>query len=299
MGYQVAAFVPKTDPQDPAKHEFRFRSPFRDPLPLCESSYRFELSHHGLDTTDRQPVVDRGFSSVEYSVEEWSPDPDNYSTFLELPTPDAIRYIPPLHPALFASEDDGIPRLATVPLNHVLEYTVRDADDIRLRLKNAPGCVDKHKKELQDQRPLSSADMWKEYENLHNQLPDQAEHPTLSQRPYVDRWLKRYSHVYFLGVGLPPHTDPQGHIQERREHGVNFFNYRLLPGIFQHQPPPPGSKLKKVGREVLPCDVGQSITSSPSMTPVAWQDSMPQPRLFTVASNENCSSPAATATSHS
>jgi hypothetical protein len=201
---------------------------------------------------------------------------------------------------LFDSDDNdlgGLGRLGSVPLNHVLEYRVRDADDVWLRSKKR--CASKDDKDRHDHQPLSSKKLLQEYERYHRQWPDQSEHPTLSQRSYVARLLERYAYVYFLGVGLRPERDPYNHIGERADHGVSFFNDRLLPAIFQHgQRIPPGSKLKKVGRDVLPCGGGQSISSSPTLRPAVWQDSMSQPRLLTVASTENCSAPAATATGH-
>jgi hypothetical protein len=300
-GYRVTAFVPKTAPDDPARHEFRFLNPLEEPLGPCSASYQFELLPNGLQATAGVPEIDPGFTNVEFSVNRWVPKPEEYFVMLDLPKPDDITYIPPLYPALFDSGHDtggrsdrdsenmyGA-RLGSAPMNHVLEYTLRDGDDVRLRQKQVENCGKAH-----DYPAVPHKKMLEEYERYQKSMPDQAEDPSLSQRPHFSRWMEAYSYIYFLGVGLHPYTGkgpfPQGEINARVTHGIRFFNERLLPAIYQGQPIPPGSKLVKLGMDALPCGPSQHLK------PGAWNDSFSQPRLLTVASTENCAAPGVTGT---
>lgn len=291
-GYRVTAFVPKTDANDPLQHEFRFRSPTSAP---CMAGYRYELLQKGLEITEQEPQVDRGFANVLFSVNKWVPDPDNYFVTLDLPAPDAITYLPPLVPALFDSGHDSGTRLGSVPLNHVLEYRVSNADDLRLRPKESQSCGTGD-----ELKPWPSVKLLEKYKDLHQELRDEAEAPSSSQRPNVPRLLAQYSYVYFFGVGVPPNKkgalNLQDLMKQRVDHGVRFFNERLLPAIYQQgQVIPLGSKLKKLGKEALQCDTLQDDSSSQGIKPSVWQYSMPQPHLQTVASTENCTAPGATA----
>jgi hypothetical protein len=138
--------------------------------------------------------------------------------------------------------------------------------------------------------------MLKRYRDYQDSMPDQAMDHGLSQRRYVDRWLAQYSHIYFFGVGLHPDPNPGRYWRENVDHGVRFFNEKLLPSIYLNKPVPPGTKLIKVGRDALPCNQEQLNSSSPSIRPSVWQYSMPQPHLETVASTENCTAPGAVVT---
>jgi len=295
-GYRINAFVPKTD-KDDVQHEFRFLSP-QNPTTYCESGYRFVLLRDGLDTTVHEPFIDRGFDNVRFSVNEWNPDYGHYFVSLELPTPQAIGYVPPLYPVLFESGKGRVGRPGYAPLNHVLEYRIRHADDVRLRPQPSPHCPIKSEKQLQDHHPLSLEEISAKYRAYHQQMPDQGAEPGFSQRPHIFQWLERYDYVFFLGVGVPPEQDPSSHMRERMDHGVRFFNQKLLPAIFQRKEPPEGSKLLKIGREALPYGTGQA-DARPSLTSAVWRYPMQRPQLRYVVSHENCSAPAATATAGS
>jgi hypothetical protein len=281
-GYRVNAFVPQTAKGDDLPHEFRFRSP-RNLITTCKAGYRFELLRKGLETSCREPYVDRGWDDVYFSVDEWAPDFEKYFVSVELPVPDAISYIPPLYPVMFQDN-----RRSYAPLTHVLEYRMDDADDVRLHTNHSPDCG-KNKNVFSD-RPLPAEELSEEYKALFLYQRDQAEDPTFSQRRYIFRCLEKYARVFFLGVGLQPgkYNDMQV-----MDHVVRFFNKQLLPAIFQHRQPPYGPELLTVGRSALPWGLGQP-GPSPTLTSAVLQYPMQRPHLQDVVSNENCSAPAAT-----
>lgn len=294
---RVNAFVPKIYQSELEKshfqHEFRFQSPL-DPACPYESGYRFELLHHGLNIAGRSPQIDRGFNDVLFSVPDWTPDWDDYFVGLELPAPDAINYIPPLYPLLF-DLDPGEPagKLGSAPLNHVLEYSVSDADDVRLLPIPSEQCRNKEEKNHQGYPPLRSRELQDAYNKLYR-YPDQAADPN-SQVPFIVQGLEHYSRVFFLGVGVPPESPMSQHMREREEHGKWFFNEKLLPAIFQHgQPPPRGAKIKKIGRDALPCGPGEPASSSPTLMSAVWRPAAQRPHLQYVVSNQNCSGPGLT-----
>lgn len=297
---RVNAFVPRIDQTDLDKsyfhHEFRFQNPRQEPTDSCEIGYRFELLHQGLDIADRGPQIARGFDDVLFSVAQWTPDWDDYFVSLELPAPDAITYIPPLYPLLFdLGADEPAGKLGSAPLNHVLEYSLSDADDVRLLPIPSEKCRKKEEKNHQGHRPLSSRKLQDDYKTLQQDLEGAGDHT--SQVPFIIRWLEQYSHVFFLGVGLPPEPDSSQRMRERENHGKWFFNERLLPAIFQHgQPVPRGAKIKKIGRDALLCEPGQDTSSSPTLTQAVWRPAAQRPHLQYVVSNQNCSSPGGTAT---
>jgi hypothetical protein len=131
-------------------------------------------------------------------------------------------------------------------------------------------------------------DLRQSYKNYYKDSPETPDAP-LSQRPYVAELLSRYSFIYFIGIGLPP-APPD---LPRMQHGIKFFNEKLLPAVYQKQTVPPDAQLKKIGKDVLQCTTGQSEMSGPVIRPAVWQYSMPQPHLRYVSSTENCTSPVA------
>lgn len=280
----VFAFVPKTDPDD-LQHELRFLSPQSNALMTTCGSYQFTLLRHGLETVDREPDISRGFDNVRVTVDEWTPKPDEYLVNLELPLPERITYVPPLYPALFGGKNDP-GRLGSAPVNYILEYTVRSADDVHLRQDPSGKC------ERQEHRPVPVKDLLQNYEKYHQETPDPD--ASFSQRRYIAELLTRYSFVYFLGVGVPPPPGPFS-----MQHGIRFFNTKLLPAVYQKQTVPPDAQLKKIGKEVLQCNTGQSEMSGPAIRPAVWQYSMPQPHLRYVSSTENCTSPVVLGSSRS
>src|SRR5262249_15057430 len=164
--YRVTAFVPKTGSND-LQHEFRFLGPWERP---CTPG-RYELSGQGLETTEQEPQIDRGFVNVLFRLDnqkdKWTPEPNNYFVTLELPAPEAITYIPPLYPALFDSGHDSGTRLGSVPLSHVLEYRVRNADDLRLTPRQSQSCG----AEI-NFKPWSSAQLLKNYKDMQQGMRD-------------------------------------------------------------------------------------------------------------------------------
>jgi len=288
----VTAFVPKTSKDDGIHHEFRFLSPYREPLESSSSTYHMRLLPRGLRATKSPVTIDRAFDDVRFSVKRWVADPDDYFVMLDLPRPDNITFIPPVNPAIFESGQPPATRFGSAPLTQVLEYTIQDADDIRVTpLQSRNGG------KTEDQRPLTLGEMQEQYDAYEKATPDQAETPSLSQRPLLKRWMAQYSHLYFFGVGAHPHMGEGSISPSLAEHGVRFFNNRLLPAIYQNQAVPKGSNLVRIGKEVLDCTTQSELPAS-GVRPAVWEPSMPHARLLTVSSTENCTSPGTVGTTN-
>src|SRR5438445_4107879 len=149
--YRIKAFVPFDEDN---LHEFRFRDPHDPPIsgegdPARRNRYQFTLLDHNLEISAKPRHIDSGFDDVTLHVNGWQPSPNDYFVALDLPAPDLISYIPPAIPVVMAGA--GAPRLAMMPTNHVLEYRVRDLDDI--------GKITLRSPQLGDRQPVSCADL--------------------------------------------------------------------------------------------------------------------------------------------
>lgn len=301
QGYRVKAFVPY---DREGKHEFRLGTPLdsdivRPRVTSCPVGYQFTLSDHGLLTTPGQPYVDRGFDEMLLSVDQWEPKPKEYFVALDLPAPHAISYMPPLYPVQFEPGGKRASEYAQVPLNHVLEYKLVDADDVRIQEKRLEWCGKEVRSEkLGDLRPLPCGELYKRYQELWRDHDDR-EPRYRSQRPHIESEQTSCSYsTYFFGVGLPPGPKTDEYLMHLADHGVEFYNEKLLPAFYQQQDIPPGKRLKNVGkRAVPPCDAGQADMLMPGMRPAVWQYSAQAPHLEYVTSTDNCTAPGATGTS--
>jgi hypothetical protein len=172
----------------------------------------------------------------------------------------------------------------TLPLNHVLEYTLKEGCEARLVSKQLD----------HDAAPLSCDDMHQQsirYEKEHNLLESQS-----SQHPLMDQTITRCSQsnicTYYLGVGLPPES---AYGSKGDAHALRFFNERLLPSLYGAKVPK-GKRIVKL--DVPPCVPSTGMMMSPALMPAVQRLPFPQARLVPAfASTENCTAPGATATS--
>lgn len=268
--YTISAFIPP-DPN----HQFRFQVPSKDGVQTSAPKYQFTLDDDGLAVTGRRPYIDHGFDDMFFELGEY-PEPD-FFVAVELPAPDLITFIPPSEPVVFQSGKIGF-----APLNHVLEYNIRDEHKVFLRSK-----------QLGDTPPLRLSEIFEKYDRHGNDEKEYADRPGHGpQFPLTKGELRQPSEpevfTYFLGVGLTP-----GLFSDDRaaQLGLDFFNHKLVP-LF------PNSKALKPLLEIRdygdPCTPMRKTTTdgSPSrIRPAVLRESMSKPRLLLVSAAEDCRAP--------
>jgi|GEM_PF-2897819 hypothetical protein len=282
-GYRIAAYVPYDQHRD---HEFRFQTPY---VPEARSkSYQFKLLERGLDISHERPYIDHGFDDFNVEVETWTPNPGDNYVALDLPAPHVISYAPPPEPVLFDTGGQGT--AGSLPLNHILEYRVRDLRQVKME---SP--------QLGDRAPLSCDELHAEYLKLWKETKEAPVDREFSRRSHIDHDLKLCSQstvsTYFFGVGLPPPDVTGPDAGKFKDHPKEFFNGKLLPSIYGKNIPP-GKTLKAIGAEAVRCNSAEGVTtSSPQLVSAFFKYPVATaPRLLMVASTENCTSPGATAT---
>lgn len=274
-GYPVKSFIPS----DPA-HEFRFPMP-TTPVEKSYKQYHFTLSGDGLEPTDRPPRIDSGFYDFNVDFGKWDPNArkSEYFISLDLPAPDSITFIPPAAPVLF---EDGNNSLA--PLNHVLEYRVRDISKVVLKSD-----------ELKAQKPLSCSELYNQYKQREKERDYKGKPPNSSPRPDIDGQFGPAVHndvyVLFLGVGVQSNYFTQ---QQAEDHGVEFFN-RLLTFF----PNAPNINCKRLAHiyDYKPCPPENRTTASELFMPTVLRESVDQPRLLRVTAAIDCRAPGLLGTS--
>lgn len=266
--YRINAFVPSVPADAKFKHELRFRTPAGPAVSEGQGKrFKYELGAKGLEiSNDRRPYFDHGFDDFNLgNIGEFKPEPEKYFVFLDLPVPEVITYIPPAEGVLLKSG-----RTATLPIEHVLEYRMRDSSDVRLG----------------DQAPMSCSDLVNEFQT-HWHSKEHRDQASPSQRPYMEKDFGRCSNsdvaAYFVGVGLPDKTsDP-----DLEAHAISFFNDVLLKS-FPRTPRVENLQLARILGYGPPCDSPPGAKNLPSLSPAVYRDWMPEPRLQLVSAAEDC-----------
>lgn len=277
--YRIQAYVPY---DDGGKHEFRFPGPLA--VQNKHKFYQFRLEEDSLELSGRPPYIDRGFDGFNVQLPEWHSPSDSFVS-LDLPAPDVIGYMPPALPVLFepsAAFPQG--QFTTLPLNHILEYRVKEGCKVHLRSRQLGDCI-----------PLTCDDLYQQQTQLRKKLQIPETHD--SQRPSTAPELIRCSQsdvcTFFLGVGLAPrmHEDI---VRVDRDHALEFFNKKLLPSLYGPNIPA-GKKIDRLN--VTQCSPSIETAISPVLTPAVRRLRFPQPGPLNVVATENCTSPTVTATS--
>lgn len=264
--FVVSAFIPP----DPL-HEFRFQKPTPESVQTSAPKYHFTLDADGLAVTGRRPYMDHGLDDMNFDLGEY-PDPD-YFVAVDLPAPDIITYIPPAEPVVFMGG-----RIASAPLNHVLEYKITDEAKVLLRSK-----------ELGDQRPLAFSEIFQQYEEhgkREHEYKDKPGHGPQFPRTRGELGQPAEPEVftYFFGVGVAP-----GKLADTDavRHGLDFFNHKLVP-LFPHsQNLKDLSEIRNYGDPCTPTGKQAPYGAKPAVL----RESMGRPRLLLVTSAEDCRSP--------
>jgi hypothetical protein len=282
LDYRINAYVPYDDER---LHEFRFPSPLSPGKKDKDKdkSYQFTLQLESLKAPG-PAYVDSGFAAFNVELPEWKPPSDAFVS-LDLPVPDVITFLPPTEGVLFEPSDQ-FPQgqTTTLPLNHVLEYTLKEGCDVKLVSKQLDHAA----------TPLSCDDLHQQsirYEKEHN-IPESQ----FPQHSLMDQTITRCSQsnvcIYYLGVGLPPELadGPKGDY-----HALKFFNDKLLPSLYGANIPQ-GKRIVRL--KVSPCASPTGAMMSPTLMPAVQRLPFPRGRYVPVASTENCTAPGATATSN-
>ena len=272
--YRIKAFVPF---DDDGKHEFRFGDPHNSAAlgegePGNRHRYQFTLPENNLEISEQPRHIDAGFYDFKLHTGEWAPSPSEYFVALDLPAPDIITFYPPATPVEMAGS-----RLAMMPTNHVLEYRVREFDEIHKVRMRSP--------QLGDNKALSCSDLLAQYQEHWHEM--EKAHLTSRQRKYMEAELNGCANsqvsAFFLGVGLPyrsPSFDT-----DAPTHALEFFNHKLLAS-FPNAPDRLSKQLLKV--DVKPCEPVGNSSHLPRLLPAAQRHPMPQPRLVPVSSADDC-----------
>src|SRR5215472_5736891 len=230
-GYAVSAFIPP-DPQ----HEFRFQKPTPEAVEKSAPKYAFTLGEEGLQISDRRPYLDHGLDDMYFHLGEY-PAPD-YFVSVDLPNPDLMTFIPPSEPVVFT---DG--RLAFAPLNHVLVYKIRDVSKVLLQSKQLP-----------EQHPLAFSGIFKGYQEHFDREKEYKDKPGHGpQFPNTKGELGRPAepevYTFFLGVGVAPGMLSDA---DAVQHGLNFFNKKLVPLFPNSKDLKPLSEIRDYGYPCTP-----------------------------------------------
>jgi hypothetical protein len=271
--FRIKAFVPF---DDDGKHEFRYPNPQKL---VSESDadhrkrFEFILRDDHLELSGKRPRIDAGFGDFQIHTGEWEPRPTEYFVSLDLPAPEVITFVPRATvPVAFVSG-----KLGMMPLDHILEYRVRNSENI--------GKIRLHSPQLKsDDPPITCQDML----SMHSEAMKaaRAKGPKDMPMPHLEAEFKQCAEsseaAFFLGVGLSPDGFS---IPAAKMHALNFFNNSLLPS-FPNAPEREREKLQAV--DVVPCATAGGASASPTLTPAAYQYPGPAPYFRQVASFDDC-----------
>jgi hypothetical protein len=291
--YRIKAFVPYSDNNE---HEFLYpgrsdhgnKNIFPEAVDGKRNQYQFTLEEKNLEPSDRMPHIDAGFADFTLQVSGWQPSPkdQDYFVALDLPAPDLISYRIPAEPALLAQD-----KLVMMPTSHVLQYRVRDFDDLKKVKMGSPQLGEKH--------PLSCTDL-SAWAQERGAVPNQEQETDSGRAARGERMERMKTEFqcsndpvswFFFGVGLSyPQPEESPHLYE---HGLDFFNNKLL-GAFPTARNLDEHRLVQV--KVKVCGAG---TGGDSMFVSAVQRySMPQARMVPVTSLTDCRAGAVNAINH-
>lgn len=197
--------------------------------------------------------------------------PEDYLMTIELPLPDKITFMSPLHPVTFENGKDSY-----IAGNFILEYRVTDFGKILATSKE---------KELGSLRPRSSSDLQKQFETLC-QKPEAEEYydGCANMRNLLEQCAGAHTGVFFFGVGIPFDTQTEMLKEHKRDqleaHAIEFFNRMLksFPNLKGKQLAPKGT--------VPPRGYGgySAMLMEASFRPAA----PPRPRLLPVTAVIDC-----------
>lgn len=272
---RITAYVPFAgkELQGPADaHEFAFQK-LQKPLAseTAEKSFQFSPVDDFSGSADL-PYIDHGFDDFTVHAPNWKRDPARYFVLLDLPMPELITYVPPAEGVQFVNGTTGI-----MPIQHILEYKVRDWKSVRLRCNQ--------KIPENELKALPCAELYKEFRDLMQQA-DKNVAPRHTQRNEVENYLARCARMnsgaFFFGVGLHRGVSEEKFEPIAKEHAKRFFNTVLLPTLGD-SPDVRNKAIADIGEYGPMC-----VPPRGGTTPSAGTFRGALPRLQFVASTSDC-----------
>lgn len=253
-------------------HEFYFNDPLAEGR---DQPVHISVAAEGLKPASAEsalsidPYFPRDFIANTDIWQRPKAGPEDYLMTVELPLPDKITFMSPLHPVTFENGKDSY-----IAGNFVLEYRVTDF-----------GKVYADSKELGRLRPVSSSDLQKKFETLC-QKPEAEDYydGCANMRNLLEQCAGAHAGVFFFGVGIPWDTQAKMLKEHKRDqleaHAIEFFNLMLksFPNLKGKQLAPKGT--------VPPRGYGgnSAMLMEASFRPAA----LPRPRLLPVTAVIDC-----------
>jgi hypothetical protein len=204
-------------------HEFVFQK-LQKPLANENARQSFQFSPaDDFPGSPDLPYIDHGFDDFTVHAPAWKRNPAGYFVLLDLPVPDLITYIPPAEGVQFVNGTTGI-----MPIQHILEYKVRDWRSVRLRCNQ--------KVPENELKPIPCAELYKEFRDEMGQEGNKAALPPRhTQRNEIENYLARCARLntgaFFFGVGLHRSGSEAEFERIAKDHALRFFNKVLLPSL--------------------------------------------------------------------
>lgn len=266
---QVTAFVP-FDPQRLHQFYFNEMASAKDAGKDSKRSYKFRLDPRGIrKNTSRMPYVDRCFNDFNRTTDVWKRMP--YFLTIELPVPDVITFAGAAEAVTFVQNH----RHGVMPLNHIFEYKIYDADDIRMTDQSGAAV-----------KPIPSARLREEYKGHCGTSKTPAHNESCNEMMgYLSGEEDANGIAYFFGVGLSP-AEGDTSKPPYQNHALEFFNKVLLasfPGLQK------SLELASIDGSVARPDLGspRSNPQSATLAPAVWREDM-SPRLLQVSAVIDC-----------
>lgn len=207
--------------------------------PCSAGAYEFKLD--GIKPAQKRAgasgeqdhAIDPAFRPITVKISpNWKPLGQPYFVTMHLPAAERIVALGPRYKVQFAGSSDP----DFVPLTQMLEFEVRDSDDVRL--------VQTCGSDKKEYKALTCKEMRAKYDEVFRETMDQDKEPD-SERDYIDFVLKSCADdtsYLFVGIGLDPRVRrPLGF---KESHGRDYFNNKVLPELFGGAANvPPGRKL--------------------------------------------------------
>jgi hypothetical protein len=188
----------------------------------------------------------------------------DYLVTIELPLPEKITYMSPLHPVTF---EDGTQGYQATTL--VLEYRITDFG--KIRASDGSHSVS----------PLSSSDLQKKYNELcEDEIGKKYYEGCANVRNMLEQCAGAKTALFFFGVGISPEEmrkHPYGYAED---HAVDFFNNVIL----QSFPKWTGKRLAPKGAYAPQGSSG----SNAMLMETSFRPTAPRPRLRLVTAVIDC-----------
>lgn len=271
-------------PADPAHSLVGGYPNLEETISTACSAGAYEFTLKGIKPAEKKTgangengsTIDPAFAPITFTMPNWKPLGLPYFVTMDLPAATRIVALGPQYPVQFASGESDF-----VPLTQMLEFEVHDSDDVRL--------VRKCGQDEKEYRPLSCTEMRARYDKVFTQVPPDPHALKPTERNYIDFALKSCADdasYLFVGIGIDPRHGPSS-----EDHGIDFYNKKILPEIFGGADKVPADKKLVKNGHVTPNGGRGSDNGEVRLIKTSFDGEYP--RYVPVLMIENCTSPAA------